>query len=48
MDKTNWKITEELSNFLGKVLLGVRVAILPEYPLVLSLLKHRGVGAFLN
>ena len=26
----------------------VRVAFLPECPLILSLLKHRGVGAFLN
>ena len=33
---------------LGKDLVGVRVAFLPNYPLVLSLLKHRGVGAFLN
>ena len=28
--------------------MGVRVAFLPEYPLVLFLLKHRGVGVFLN
>ena len=28
--------------------MGVKVAFLPNYPLVLSLLKHRGVGAFLN
>ena len=34
--------------FLGNVLVGVRVVFLPDYPLVLSLLKHRGVGAFLN
>ena len=26
----------------------VRVAFLPDYPLVLSLLKYRGVGVFLN
>ena len=30
------------------VLVGVRVAFLPECPLVLFLLKHRGVWAFLN
>ena len=28
--------------------MGVRAAFLPEYPLVLFLLKHIGVGAFLN
>ena len=28
--------------------MGVRVAFFPEYPLVLFLLKHRGVGVFLN
>jgi len=26
----------------------VRVAFLPDCPLVLSLLKHKGVGVFLN
>ena len=34
--------------FLGKDLVGVRVAFLPNYSLVLSLLKHRGVWTFLN
>ena len=34
--------------FLGKDLVGVRIAFLPNYPLVLSLLKHRDVGTFLN
>ena len=48
VDKVIWKITEEWSYFLDNVLVGVRVAFLPECPLVLSLLKHRGVGAFLN
>ena len=48
VDKAVWKITEKLSYFLGNVLVGVRVAFLPEYPLVLFLLKHRGVGVFLN
>ena len=48
MDKAIWKITRELFYFLGNVLVGVRVAFLPECPLVLSLLKHKSVGAFLN
>ena len=39
---------QESNPILGNVLVGVRVAFLPECPLVLSLLKHRGVGAFLN
>ena len=34
--------------FLGNVLVGVRVVFLPNCPLVLSLLKYRGVGIFLN
>ena len=46
MDKAIWKITRELFYFLGIVLVGVRVAFLPECPLVLSLLKHRVVGYF--
>ena len=29
--------------FLGNVLVEVRIAFLPDYPLILSLLKHRGV-----
>ena len=33
---------------LGNVFVGVRIAFLPEYPLVLFLLKHIGVGALLN
>ena len=48
MDKAIWKLTGEWSYFLGNVLVGVRVAFLPDYPLILSLLKHRGVRAFLN
>ena len=35
-------------NFLGNVLLGVRVVFLSDCPLLLSLLKHRSVGAFFN
>ena len=41
-------MTGEWSYFLGNVLMGVKVAFLLDYPLVLSLLKHRGVRAFLN
>ena len=48
MDKAIWKLTGEWSYFLGNVLVGVRVAFLPDYPLVLSLLKHRGIETFLN
>ena len=48
MDKVIWKLPENLSYFLGNVLVGVRVAFLLDCPLVLSLLKHRGVRAFLN
>ena len=42
------KINRRVVFFLGKDLVGVRIAFLPNYPLVLSLLKHRGVGTFLN
>ena len=48
MNKSIWKLIGKLSYFLGNVLEGVGVAFLPENPLVLFLLKHRGVGAFLN
>ena len=48
MDKVIWKLTKYLSYFLGNVLVGVRIAFLPDCPLVLSLLKYKGVGAFLN
>ena len=34
--------------FLGNVLVGVTVTFLPNCPLVLSLLKHKGVEVFLN
>ena len=34
--------------FLGNILVGVKVVFLLDCPLVLSLLRHRGVGAFLN
>ena len=42
------KINRRVVHFLGKDLVGVRVAFLPNYPLILSLLKHRGVETFLN
>ena len=48
MDKIIWKLTGEWSYFLGYILVGVRVVFLSDYFLVLFLLKHRGVGAFLN
>ena len=46
MDKSIWKSTGEWPYFLGNVLVKVRVVFLPDYPLILSLLKHRDVGAF--
>ena len=46
MDKTIWKLIGNLSYFLGNVLIGVRVIFLPNCPLILSLLKYRGVGYF--
>ena len=48
MDKIIWKLTGKWSYFLGNVLMEVRVAFLPDYPLILSLLKYKDVGAFLN
>ena len=55
MDKVIWKLIGEFSKkkkkewpyFLGNVLVGVRIVFLPDCPLVLSLLKHRGI-VFLN
>ena len=48
MDKTIWKLTRNLSYFLGNILVGVRVVFLPDCPLILSLLKYKGVRVFLN
>ena len=48
MDKIIWKSIGEWPYFLGDVLVGVRYVFLLDYPLVLSLLKHRGVKAFFN
>ena len=39
---------EEWSYFIGNILVQVRHVFLPDYPLVLSLLKSRGVGVFWN
>ena len=33
---------------LGNVLVGIRIVFLPDYSLILSLLKYRGVRAFLK
>ena len=48
MDKAIWKSTGKWPYFLGNVLVGVRVVFLLDCPLVLFLLKYKGVGAFLN
>ena len=37
-----------MSYFLGNILVEVSVTFLPDYPLVLFLLKHRDIGVFLN
>ena len=39
---------EECSYFVGNVLVQVKHVFLPDYPLVLSLLKSRDVGVFWN
>ena len=39
---------EECSYFVDNVLVQVKHVFLPDYPLVLSLLKPRGVGVFWN
>ena len=41
VDKAIWKPSEEWSYFVGNVLVQVRHVFLPNYPLLLSLLKHR-------
>ena len=48
MNKAIWKSIREWPYFLGIVLVRVRVVFLPDYPLILSLHKHRSIGAFLN
>ena len=45
----SWKIVGgNDGGILGNVLVRVRVAFLRDCLLILSLFKHRGVGAFLN
>ena len=48
MNKVIWKSKGEWLYFLGNVLVEIRVVFLQDCPLVLSLLKHMDVGAFLN
>ena len=48
MDKAIWKSIGKWPYFLGNVLVRVRVIFLLDCSLVLSLLKHMGIGAFLN
>ena len=48
MNKAIWKSIGEWLNFLGNILVRFRVVFLPDCPLILSLFKHRGIGAFLN
>ena len=48
MDKGIWKLIGEWPFFLDNVLVGVRIVFLPNYPLILSPLKHRSVRTFLN
>ena len=38
----------EKLNYLDNILVGVKVVFLPDYLLVLSLLKHMGISAFFN
>ena len=48
MDKIIWESIREWPYFLDNVLMGIRIVFLSDCPLVLSLLKYRGVGVFLN
>ena len=48
MTEVIWKLIGEWSYFLGNILIGVKVVSLLDCPFVLSLLKHRSVGVFLN
>ena len=48
MDKEIWKFTGEYPYFLGNILVGFRIVFLPNCLLILSILKHTNVGAFLN
>ena len=46
MDKAIWKPSEEWSYFVDNILVQVRHVFLSDYPLLLSLLKHRLYGYF--
>ena len=48
VNKSIWKLRGKWSNFVGNILVGFRVVFLPDCSLILSLLKYRGVRAFLN
>ena len=48
MYKEIWKLTGEWPYILGNVLVGVKIVFLLDCSLILSLLKHRSVGTFLN
>ena len=46
MNKEIWKLIGEWPYFLGNGLLGVSVVFLPDYLLILFLLKYRDVRVF--
>ena len=48
MGKTIWKSIGEWPYFLSNILMGIKVVFLQNCHLLLSLLKHRGVGVFLK
>ena len=48
MNKSIGKLIKEWSYFLSNVLMGVRVVFLSDYSLILCLLRHKSVTAFLN
>ena len=41
MDKVIWKPSREWSYFIGNILVQLKHVFLPDYPLLLSLLKHK-------
>ena len=48
MNKSIEKLIKEWSYFLSNVLMGVIVVFLSDYSLILCLLRHKSVTAFLN
>ena len=48
MDKVILKSTKECTYFFGNILVVVKVVFLLDCPLVLFLLKQRGVNVFFN